>query len=137
MVHDRGTYEHFWSLSLHVAAGDSITQLLDHHLQDARVTYAPLILVIHFNRFDPSGAKVEKFIDYGTELEFAGASYALFAVCMHTGAHYTAMCENRGHWTFYDDAVCTPTTDPNAIIQRDAYVLFYKKLIDACQPNTQ
>lgn len=127
----KGAYEHFWSVSLNVASGDSLTQLLESHFDATTVTYAPLILLVHFNRFDATGNKVKKFIDYGTELDFADASYALFAVCMHAESHYTAICEHRGHWSFYDDAACIRTTDPNGIIQRDAYVLCYKKVLES------
>lgn len=125
------TYEHFWSLSLNLADGDKLTQLLESYCHNAEVTYGPLLLVLHLNRFDAQGNKLEKFVDYGLDLDFAGSRYVLYAVCLHRGCHYTAMCENHARWMHFDDAHCTPTEDPNHIIQRDAYMLCYKKVLTA------
>ena len=129
-------YEHFWSVSLNIGGDDTAlhTMLLKHFEgEGATVTYAPLLLVIHFNRFDAKGQKFAKFISYGLELQFAGNEYALYAVCMHRGTaddgHYTAICENHSQWMHFDDETSNPVTNPDTIIQKDAYVLFYKKVL--------
>lgn len=113
--------------------------------RDATVTvrrsfvYLPLVLVVCLNRFDARRMKCDKFVNYDVELDLSSTTprnatyrYALFAVCLHSGdraadGHYSALVEHRGAWRYANDESCTPVTDPNALIQRDAYVLFYKR----------
>jgi ubiquitin C-terminal hydrolase len=103
-----------------------------------RFTYLPRILIIHLKRFDGDG-KIDRFIDYPAELnleEYAvpecAHHYGLFGVCMHHGAandgHYSAVCEVKGQWHVMDDESVTLLGNINDIIQRDAYVLLYKRL---------
>ncbi len=60
------------------------------------------------------------------------ASYELFAVCFHRGSsthgHYTMCGEAMGHWFYIDDEVSKQMHDINHVIQRDAYILLYKRL---------
>jgi ubiquitin C-terminal hydrolase len=99
-------------------------------------THTPLVLVAHLKRFDAALCKLDKFVDYTVDMDvpLAGgqtAQYTLFAVCMHSGAvaggHYTAMCEAGGRWTYIDDAAARPVDDLNSLIQKDAYMLLYRR----------
>ena len=101
--------------------------------------WLPLVLVVHFKRFDGARRrKIDKFVDYSVDMDLSGAvrsnvpcRYSLFAVCLHSGdlaaGHYSALCEVHGHWFHANDDVSTPVEDLNALIQRDAYVLMYKR----------
>lgn len=145
-------YEHLWDISLPIDTCSSIQSALGKYVEeemihgykrgeqsmDLRCTrkfvYTPIIMILHLKRFDNKNKKIDKFVDYATELTIsAGAAYALFAVIMHSGTlhdgHYTCCCEVKGHWYKCDDEVVTPITDINAIIQRDAYMLFYKRIM--------
>ena len=145
-------YEHLWDISLPIDTCSSIQAALTkyveaetihdykrgEHTLDVRCTrkfvYTPVIMIIHLKRFNNKNKKIDKFVDYATELTIsAGAAYALFAVIMHSGTlhngHYTCCCEVKGHWFKMDDQVVTPIVDINAIIQRDAYMLFYKRIM--------
>lgn len=150
------SHDHFTCLSLAVTDATTLNQCLQRHMApetvddfkvDDRVlqasltkrfTYLPRILIIHLKRFDGDG-KIDRFIDYPAELnleEFAvpecAHHYGLFGVCMHHGAandgHYSAVCEVKGQWYVMDDDAATPLGNINDIIQRDAYVLLYKRL---------
>ncbi len=149
------SYDHFWDLSLAVdGMTGSVAQAVARHLEPTTVdgfkqgdeyitvditrqfVYLPLILVVHLKRFDNRRNKLDKFVDYAVDMDvpFAGsqvAHYQLFAVCLHSGdvagGHYAAMCESHGRWFYLDDASAQPVQDLNAIIQRDAYVLLYRR----------
>ena len=150
------THDHFTCLSLGVGAHASLTQCLHQHFgpeevddfvvdgQKAtatvhkRATYLPRILVIHLKRFDGKG-KVDRFVGYPSELDMGEYSvpgidhhYQLFGVCLHRGdlddGHYTACCEVKGVWHYMDDETATAISNINDIIQRDAYLLLYKRL---------
>lgn len=105
--------------------------------QTRRLVYCPLVLVLHLRRFDGGarggGAKVDRFVDYPATLDIPlHGTYDLFAVCMHAGAsseggHYVAVCEARGAWRLMDDATATELQDVNGVVNKDAYVLMYKK----------
>jgi ubiquitin C-terminal hydrolase len=103
-------------------------------------TWLPLVLVVHLKRFDAARRrKVDKFVDYTVELDLSGAvrsneacRYSLFGVCLHAGeaagaGHHTALCEVRGRWFHANGEACDPIDDLNALIQKDAYVLLYKR----------
>lgn len=130
--------DHWWCLSLAVGADTSLSAALArHHGARGHVTHAPPCLVVHLKRFDASAAKIDKFVSYGADLalplsaEAPPARYALFAVVMHAGesggGHYTCLAEHRGAWDFADDGAVTRITDINNIVNRDAYVLMYKR----------
>lgn len=106
-----------------------------------RFTYLPRILVIHLKRFDgfDRAAKVSRFIDYPSELDLGALCvpgcehhYQLFGVCLHHGTmddgHYTVCCEVKGQWSIMDDDRVEQLKNINDIIQRDAYMLLYKRL---------
>lgn len=152
------TCDHFTSLSLAVKDATSLSQCLQRHMADEtvpdfkvgdrqvaarltrRFTYLPRILVIHLKRFDSTGAKIDRFIDYPAELDMGeytapecGRHYQLFAVCLHRGAeagggHYAALGEVKGVWFEMDDDSARRLEDINNVIQRDAYVLLYRRL---------
>ena len=153
------TCDHFTSLSLAVKDATSLSQCLQRHMADEtvadfrvaddrhvpatltkRFTYLPRILVIHLKRFDSSGAKIDRFIDYPAELDMGEYTapdcprhYQLFAVCLHRGTetgggHYAALGEVKGAWFEMDDDSARRMDDINNIIQRDAYVLLYRRL---------
>lgn len=101
--------------------------------------WLPLVLIVHLKRFDAARRrKIDKFVDYPADLDLSGCvrsnsacRYSLFGVCLHAGdlgaGHYTALVEVRGRWFHANDEVSTPMDDLNALIQKDAYVLLYKK----------
>lgn len=152
------TYDHFTSLSLAVNDAASLAQCLHRHMADERLpdfvvdgqcapatlrrrfTYLPRILVVHLKRFDGAGAKIDRYVDYPSELdlgEFAVPEcprhYQLFAVCLHRGpqadgGHYTALGEVKGTWFAMDDESVQRLEDINHIIQKDAYLLLYRRL---------
>lgn len=103
-------------------------------------TYLPRVLLVHLKRFDGKGGKVDKFVDYPFELslgvhapgDVVAPHYQLCAVCLHRGTadsgHYAACCEVHDKWFLLDDQLCTPLDDINHVIQRDAYILMYKRM---------
>ena len=143
------TYDQFWGLSLSVHDCVSVPQAIQKYLRDETIenctvsktfSYLPLVLVIHLKRFDNATNKIDKFVDYSTELDLTSCvrgnpahpfRYDLFAVVLHagnaSGGHYTALTEHLGRWEFADDASVRPLDSMNSIIQKDAYMLFYKK----------
>lgn len=147
------TYEHFWDLSLAIDGSTSsvpqaIARYMEPHTVDGyrhedayisvditrTLTYLPLVLVVHLKRFDNRRTKIDKFVDYAVDMDIGDSRYTLFAVCLHSGdvagGHYAAMCESHGRWFYLDDDSARQVTDLNSIIQRDAYVLMYRKSPD-------
>lgn len=152
----RVTHDHFTCMSVAVNDCASLVQcfqqfMAPEHLGDFKVddqvidasiskkfTYLPRILIVHLKRFDKHD-KIDKFVDYPSELDLGmyvvpgcDHHYQLFGVCLHRGAtdkgHYTACCEVNGRWHLIDDDTVGVMENINDIIQRDAYVLFYKRL---------
>ena len=152
--HRSVTHEHFVGVSVDLEGCSSVQQALARSMdpvriagyqppgggevvdaeQTKRITYAPLILVVHLKRFDASGAKVDRFLDYSTDLDLPGGAaagggrYALFAACFHRDGHYAAACEVHGHWFLMDDSAVT-RIEVNSVVQKDAYMLLYKKVL--------
>lgn len=129
VIAGKDVYDHRWGASLPLGAGlTSVTQ----GLQDLQVsvTHAPRVLTVHLARFDASGTKIDRFVNYTLDVNFASKKYELFAVMLHSGSakdgHYVALVQHLGSWTFANDDACTPVTDINDVIQKDAYVLLYK-----------
>lgn len=151
------SYDHFTCLSLAVTDATSLVQCVQRHMAPEQVldfkvddgtvaeatltrkfAYLPRILVVHLKRFDGQG-KIVRFIDYPCELDlgqYAAAEcqhhYQLFAVCLHRGTtedgHYAVLGEVKGKWFAMDDETVAPLTDINSIIDKDGYVLLYKRL---------
>lgn len=150
------SHDHFTCLSLAVHEASSLAQCFQRHMapetltdfkvDDApiaatltkRFTYLPRILIVHLKRFDACD-KIDRFIDYPAELDLgaytvAGCQhhYQLFGVCLHRGSvsdgHYTTCGEVKGRWHFMDDEASSHMKNINDIIQKDAYVLLYKRL---------
>lgn len=151
------SYDHFTCIPLAITDCSSVKQCLQHHMADEtldnykvddativtatlqkRFTYLPRVLILQLKRFDGDG-KIGRFVDYPAELDLGEYvvpecphHYALFGVCLHHGAatdgHYSAMCEVHGQWYMMDDESVAPLNDINHIIQKDAYVLLYKRL---------
>ena len=104
--------------------------------------YLPLVLVVCLSRFDARRMKQGKFVDYGVALDLSGSvrgntsyKYSLFGVCLHSGesaadGHYSALVEHGGRWWHVNDETSTPVESLNLLIQRDAYVLLYKRDLD-------
>lgn len=103
-----------------------------------RFTYLPRILVLHLNRFDGT-SKIDRFVEYTFEMSLGQYCapecehhFRLFAVCLHRGnqdgGHYTACCEVKDRWYVLDDERTSVLHNINDTIQRDAYVLLYKRL---------
>jgi ubiquitin C-terminal hydrolase len=142
-------HEHFNSLSLDVAASNSLHQCLHRYMAAGarRFTYLPRILVVHLDRFGGGdGTKNGKFVQYPFELSLCAfsvpgladhAHYQLFAVCMHRegdregdpAGRFAAMCEVQGAWHLMDGGgAATRVENLNDTIRNDAYVLLYKRL---------
>lgn len=150
------SHDHFTCLSMAVTECASLAQCfasymaaedvqdfkVDDRVVGARVTktftHLPRVLIVHLKRFDGT-AKIDRFVDYTMEMDLVQYAlpgcehhYQLFGVCLHRGSvengHYTACCEVKGRWYHMDDDTCTPMKDINHIIQRDAYVLMYKRM---------
>lgn len=139
------SYEHFFGLSLDLEGCATVTQALHKVLapetveeyrvgtdiREATVTkhlvYCPLVLVLHLKRFDTSGAKVDRFLDYSTTLAVPGhGTYELYGVCFHQDGHYVSACEAAGAWRAFDDDRVSDL-EVNNVIHKNAYVLFYKR----------
>lgn len=142
------SHEHFTALSLDVCAsvGGGIARWEERETIDGytlpdgrevsvrhqrKIRYLPPILVVHIKRFLPDGAKNTRFVDYSTTLDLTGVGsggvYDLYAVCFHRGSHYTAACEVCGRWYTLDDDRATEIRDINAVVDKDAYMLAFKK----------
>ena len=155
-------HDHPWDLVLPIDEATSVQQALARYLAPARVdgyrlpdgsaaavtvrralVYLPLVLVLCLSRFGAGGAKkLDKFVDYGVELDAAvggGVRYKLFGVVLHAGGaadgHYSALVRHREAWAWANDEAVTPVADLNALIQRDAYLLFYARDLAASPPR--
>ena len=147
------TYDHFTSLSLAVHDASNVCACLHKFMASEvltdgpspatiskRFTYLPRVLVVHLKRFDQSANKIDKFVDYPFELDLGAYTtgetvehhYQLFSVCLHRGTahngHYATCGEVQGNWFMCDDHVATPMADINNVIQRDAYMLMYRRM---------
>ena len=108
--------------------------------------YLPKILIICLKRFSNSynhWEKNNKLVDFpinNLDMEnfICGPNknnfkYDLFAVSQHYGScgggHYTAICKNFGSWYSYNDSNVS-LADENDIINKAAYVLFYRRQSD-------
>ena len=140
------THEHFHGLSLDIEGCATLGQAVAKSFAPSAIdgftfpdgsvaaveqtrlpVYMPLVLILHLKRFDARGAKVDRFVDYSTALEVPGhGTYDLYAVCFHRDGHYVAACRAATDWLLMDDAAVTPM-GINAVVQKEAYVLFYKK----------
>lgn len=124
-------HDHVFDLSVPVE--NTLAQALAAYLDAGRsFVYAALTLIVQLKRFDGTN-KLTHFVDYSCDLDLAGCKYALFGVVLHTGeglasGHYAALACHRGTWTYYnDDAPPRALDNINDVVQRDAYVLLYKK----------
>lgn len=120
-------YEQFTSLALDPHA------TVEKSFEGLEFTRLPLILVVTLKKTED-----KQFVGYGDELVLHDVafqvSYKLFAVLMHHGSsaegHWTALAQNRGAWKHFDDASETAVEDLNNIIQKDAVVLLYKRMLE-------
>jgi ubiquitin C-terminal hydrolase len=130
--------DHWWCLSLAITDSTSVqAAIARHHGPSGHVTHAPPCLVVHLKRFDGAGSKIDKFMSYGADLtvplapDARPAQYSLFAVVMQSGdargGHYTCLAEHRGAWAFADDGSVAAVADIESIVNRDAYVLLFKR----------
>ncbi|EGB03098.1 hypothetical protein AURANDRAFT_2843, partial [Aureococcus anophagefferens] len=99
------------------------------------VAAAPKALVVHLNRYDGRGGKIEEHVAFEPRLELettdgGAASYGLVGVLVHRGqstrcGHYTAFCRTRsGAWSCFDDAAVRTCTFAE-VLRQEAYMLFY------------
>ncbi|KAK5946705.1 hypothetical protein PMZ80_000848 [Knufia obscura] len=107
----------------------------------------PDVLVMHFKRFSAARNfrdKLELSVDYPVEgLDLSSMVreksdgknliYDLIAVDNHYGGlgggHYTAYAKNSvtGNWYDYNDSHVSQVKDPQQVVQRNAYLLFYRR----------
>ncbi|KAH8045316.1 ubiquitinyl hydrolase [Aureococcus anophagefferens] len=101
------------------------------------VAAAPKALVVHLNRYDGRGGKIEEHVAFEPRLELettdgGAASYGLVGVLVHRGqstrcGHYTAFCRTRsGAWSCFDDAAVRTCTFAE-VLRQEAYMLFYAR----------
>lgn len=125
-------FETFLGLTLDTAS-TSVTKTM----ASFEFTRLPLILMITLQKSED-----KQFTAYDGEMHVrehlaeTGAvdvRYALFAVLLHHGdsmtGHWTALACNKGVWTHHDDATSVPLTHINDIVQKDAVMLLYKRLL--------
>ena len=156
------SFDHGFTLSVPVAACSSVRQCLaryfapetiddfamessDGSVARSSVTlarsfrYAPLVLALHLNRFAADGTKLDTFVHYSDELRVGSSRYRLVGACFHRGTvgggHYSAMCCVNGRWFAMDDETARPLHDVDAVISRDAYVLFYQRDLEVDAPT--
>ena len=110
------------------------------------IYYLPKILIICLNRFKNNGRyyyeKNCSFVDFPVENFELGpyvigpdkdhSKFDLIAVSQHYGStgggHYTAACKNIDeNWYEYDDSHLSQLSKINEIVNKAAYVLFYRK----------
>lgn len=122
---DETSYEHFSALTM---SKPSVAAGIEDYLHDEdtgitrEFTKLPLILPIIFQK-----STDKNFVHYDTSMTIGDTEYVLFAVMLHSGNHWVAMCANAGVWNILNDTVCTRIFDPNALIQKDAVMILYKK----------
>ncbi|KAK5078953.1 hypothetical protein LTR64_002627 [Lithohypha guttulata] len=107
----------------------------------------PDILVMHFKRFSSARNfrdKLELKVEYPVEnLDLSqmvrdksdgkSSIYDLIAVDNHYGGlgggHYTAYAKNINNkmWYDYNDSHVSPVKDPEVVVQKNAYLLFYRR----------
>jgi ubiquitin C-terminal hydrolase len=101
----------------------------------------PKYLIVHMKRFDRTGRrKITAAVDYPVEgLDIspwvdplrrnAKYIYDLYAVSNHMGGlfggHYTAFCKAHEEWHHFDDSSVTPVKNPQDVVTRNGYILFY------------
>lgn len=93
----------------------------------------PTILVVHINRWDYNGGKIETMIDSDTTLDLSGTIignpiYKLYGICNHTGnqhgGHYTSNIRKGDEWFNFNDTNITPIKTDD-VVTKDAYCFFY------------
>lgn len=99
----------------------------------------PPVLIIQLKRFEfrqQSGfrSKVETLVHFpwNEPLELNSCRYSLVAVIKHSGTigqgHYLACVKIDGVWWEFNDAVATRIVNvPQALLCKEAYILFYEK----------
>jgi ubiquitin C-terminal hydrolase len=137
------TYEHMLDLGVPVCKDvrgglqpESET-IADYVLEDGtrtsitrnqRITYMPLILVMHIKRFTNHNDKINDYVDYPIQFD----SYELFGVILHHGTmdtgHYTCMMKHQDAWFMCNDESIDEIKNINHVISSNAYVLLYKKI---------
>lgn len=101
----------------------------------------PKVLVITLKRFDATGKKSDKFVDFPlTDLDLSKYVedyfpnkyvYDLYGICNHMGStdggHYTAFVKNqKGVWIYYNDSDVSIVKNATQMITPMAYCLFYR-----------
>lgn len=99
-------------------------------------------LIIVLKRFTHTGRKETKFIEYPMELNMETfcsgylknkeQKYNLYGVCNHignlNGGHYTCFIKNfKNSWVYYNDDTIKRVEEPEKVINKHAYILFYRK----------
>ena len=94
-------------------------------------------------RFSNNGRKDQKFIDFPlTNLDLteyivgydkSSYKYDLYGICNHSGVvaggHYTAFIKYaNSSWYLYNDSNVTKISNSNVVVNKNAYILFYKKM---------
>jgi ubiquitin C-terminal hydrolase len=121
------TFDHFTGITVscnHFTIEKGIEEFLnDPDTGITRViTKFPLILPVIFQRAERG------FVDYNTTLRVDSANYELFSILLHVNnSHWVTLAKNPNGWNLFDDEKVTRITDINALIQRDAIMLLFKK----------
>ena len=101
----------------------------------------PKDLIIIFKRFENTSRKKETYIKYPFKLNmkpfcsgYASRKdhiYDLYGVVIHNGSlngghYYTHVKNFSNKWTCYNDHRCYTVDEPEDVITKDAYILFYR-----------
>jgi len=120
----------------------------------------PSHLMIHLKRFGGTACtgkargsfskrsdRVETPLEPMDLARFVGGShnpelnFELYAVCNHVGSisagHYTACARHcrDGNWYEFNDARCSPISDPSEVISADNYLLFFRQIRQGRPPR--
>jgi hypothetical protein len=102
--------------------GTSLAKCLrDANISDAR---APPVLAIALGK---KTAQRGLFVDYTMHFAFGGSDYMLCAVVCQANTEVWTMADDGSEWTVFRGGTRTALHDMNALITKDAAVLFYKK----------
>lgn len=122
------SFTHFTGITVS-GQHSAIEKGIDEFLNDTAtgisrdVTKFPLILPVIFQR-----SEERSFVDYNTTLHLGSEKYDLFTILLHVNnSHWVTLAKGPSGWNLFDDEKVTNITDINALIQRDAIMLLFKK----------
>ena len=121
------------------------------------ITVTPNVMIIQLKRFKKEGrlpSKIKKRISVPPKLDIGeyaiqgeNSSYELASIINHKGGlaagHYTALVrdDQEDSWVLYDDELSERKDVQDVILNKEAYILFYRKMKkterEECQNESQ